>query len=80
MKSYPPIFDLQLLTLSFLPGYFLFHKAALLNKNMRNKLPKAGLLDQLIIVTVNKELATISDLPQVESFLYAVSLADGIQI
>lgn len=47
---------------------------------MRNKLPNAGLLDQLIIITIKKELTDHSDMPPIESFLYAVSIADGIQI
>jgi hypothetical protein len=37
----------RLLTFSYLDGSTLYHKIALLNKEMRASLPNSGLLDQL---------------------------------
>ena len=62
---------------SYLPGATLFHKIALLNKEIRKELPDAALLDQIIVVTVTKEQADIGEtmFPH-DSLMYAVRLAD----
>ena len=67
--------------ISFLQGGILFHKIALLNKHFRKQLPQSGLLDQIISITVKKELSDIGEtFFPFESFIYAVKLADCFEV
>ncbi len=51
---YPGSSDLFLLTFSYLHGFELFHKIAVLNRKIRESLPHAGLLDQVIIIGIKE--------------------------
>ena len=77
---YPESTDLKLLTLSYLAGYDLFHKAAVLCKLLRKELPKSGLLDQTKVITIKAPTGDYPDYLPVNSFKYAIELADQIQI
>ncbi len=68
---------LQLTIFSYLPGCDLYHKIALLDKATRKQLPKTGLFDQVIIISL-KELQDYNVIPMT-SLLYALRLADSIQ-
>ena len=70
----------MLKTFSYLPGCDLFHKVALTSKSIRQKLPKSGLLDQIRVITVKLPTNNYPDLFPVDSFTYALELADSIQI
>ena len=73
--------DPKLKVFSYLPGSVLLHKIALLNKSIRATLPKSRVLDQIIIITVRKELTNAGEvLFPANSFIYAVSLADCFQV
>ena len=71
---------LKFVIFSFLPGCDLFHKCALISSKVREKLPGSGLLNQLKVITLKHEMAENQVLPSATSFLYAVSLTDGIEI
>ena len=66
------------MVISYLPGCDLYHKIALLNKEYRKILPKSGLLDQAIVITL-KNLPDYSKIPMTSLF-YAISLADSFQL
>jgi len=76
--SYPESPDLRMVTFSFLSGCDLFHKIALTCTSIRKHLPKAGLLDQVKVVTIKAPTDNIPDRLPLESFKYALSLADSI--
>lgn len=70
---------LKLTVLSYLPGYTLFHKIALLNKETRLKLPECKLLDQKKNITLKKfahNFEYSNPLPPLENLTYALKLAD----
>ena len=68
---------LRLKICSYLPGYVLYHKIALLNKETRESLPNIGLFDQPIVITLKKQ-HDYSKLP-LHDLIYLISLADFIQ-
>ena len=69
------------LVCSYLPGATLFHKIALLNSQVRENLPQAALLNQIIVITVKKEKADIGEaMFPANSLFYAYRLADCFQI
>lgn len=61
-------------------GYDLFHKIAVTSKKIREMLPKAGLLDQIIIISIRATDEYLPDVLPFMSFNYAVSLADCIRV
>ena len=63
---------------SYLPGCCLFHKIALVNKEVRRNLAKFKLLDQKKVITRREYPVGEDLLPELNSFLYALSIADGI--
>jgi hypothetical protein len=74
----------RLLSFSYLDGATLYHKIALLNKEMRASLPNAGLLDQLkVLKSIN--YFDESDIISRQVFFsklklkYALNIADNIQ-
>ena len=71
---------LKFLIFSYFSGCELLHKCANINKRIRQQLPQSGLLNQIKIVTIKFEMTEQKILPNAESFLYAMSLVDGIQI
>ena len=77
---FPHSHDLRLLTFSFLSGDELFKKIAVLNKKLRQSLPGAGLLDQHKSISIKCTDCEITDEFALDSFLYAVSLADSFQV
>ena len=62
---------------AYLPGATLFHRIALLNKKVREELPKAAMLDQIITIPISKDKSASSEniFPK-DSFIYAVRLCD----
>lgn len=70
----------KLLTFAYLRGCELFHKFAVLNKQIRAMLPRAGLLDQNIVIGIIPSENYLPDVIKISSFLYAVSLADSIRV
>jgi len=63
----------RFLVFSYLSGCDLFHKIALLNKSYREKLPSAGLLDQIISITIKKSYSDDGEVFfATNSFLYAI--------
>ena len=77
---YPGSSDLQLLTFSYLPGSDLFHKISVTCKSLRSVLPNSGLLDQIKVITIKAPTENYPDCLPVDSFKYALELADSIQI
>ena len=75
---YPESSDLRMVTFSYLPGCILFHKIALTCKSVREHIPKSGLLDQVKVVTIKAPTDNYPDRLPLESFKYALSLADSI--
>ncbi len=73
---YPESSDLQLLTFSYLPGCDLFHKIAVTCKSLRKVLPNSGLLDQIKIITIKAPTDNYPDYLPVNSFKYALELAN----
>ena len=65
---------------SYLSGCEIFHRIALTSKRIRDQLPDSGLLNQIKVITIKHEKAEEMSLPKAESFLYAIRLADGIQL
>jgi len=65
---------------SYLAGCDLFHKIALTCKDIRQRLPNSGLLDQMRVITVKFTLDEESLYFNKNSFNYALALADSIQI
>ena len=78
--KYPESSDLQLLTFSYLPGCDLFHKISVTCKSIRSVLPNSGLLDQIKVITIKAPTENYPDCLPVDSFKYALELADSIQI
>ncbi len=70
------------LTFSYLTGCELFHKIAVTGKQVRDKLPDSGLLDQDKVITFKKfELSDVyPEVPPVNSFSYALELSTAIRI
>ena len=68
--------DILLTIFSFLPGCTLFHKIATTSKTVRSKLPNAGLLDQIIQITIKEEYSTNSKVIPFDSLMYIVTLVD----
>ena len=63
---------------SFLEGDDLFHRISILNKKIRETLPKAGLLTQIKIVTC-KELHAFRNIEiALNSFEYALKITNGL--
>ncbi len=77
---FPASKDLRLLIFSFLPGCDLFHKIAVLNKNIRKSLPYSDLLDQDKIITIKASSDNYPNFLPIDSFLYGVNLASTIRI
>ena len=77
---FPNSNHLRLQTFSYLAGCALFHKIAVLNKSIRINLPKSALLDQFKIITVKASKDHYPDPLPLESFRYALLLANSIQI
>jgi hypothetical protein len=75
---YPESSDLRMVTFSYLPGCILFHKIALTCKSIRKLMPESGLLDQIKVVTIKAPTDNYPDRLPLESFKYALSLADSI--
>jgi hypothetical protein len=70
----------QFTVFSYLSGSDLFHKIALTSKGTRQKVRKAGLLLQMRILTVDQN-NILSHAPLIQhSFLYAMSVVNGIQV
>ncbi len=68
---------------AYLPGWDLFHKIAVTSKYAREKILKAGLLDQDKVVTLRRRVCSSTkcvEVPPFNSFLYAIELSDAIQI
>lgn len=80
MKQYPNSNDLKLLTFSYLPGNVLYHKICLTSMSIRNQVPRSGLLDQVIVVTVKQMPDGSPAIPSHKSLKYVTKLADTIQI
>ncbi len=78
--TFPGLTHLQLLIFSYLHGYELFHKIAVTSKKMRERLPKAGLLDQLKEIGIIASDKYIPYVITLSSFLYAVRIANRIRI
>ena len=72
--------NLRLLTFSYLPGCDLFNKIAVTCKYLRSVLPNSGLLDQIKVITIKATTDSKPDIPPLDSFRYALTLADSIQI
>ncbi len=70
----------RLQTFSYLHGCEIFHKIAVLNKQIRALLPSAHLLDQFIVIGIMPSEKYLPDVIKIKSFLYAVSLADSIRV
>ena len=47
--------NFKLMVFAYLPGQTIFHKVALMNQRIRDLLPNAALLDQIITITITKE-------------------------
>ena len=71
---------LRLETFSYLPGCDLFHKISVTCKSIRSMLPNSGLLDQIKVITIKAPSDNYPDYLPVDSFKYALELADSIQI
>ena len=64
---------------SFLPGNVIFHKIAVLNRNLREELPKSGLLDQEIELSLKvNSLRNGNRPPQTNDLVYGLNLATVI--
>ena len=63
----PP--DIVLVIFSHLPGCHLYHKTAVLNKQIRSNLPTARLLDQTIVISMKSNLP-----PNYEEFTSCLEL------
>ena len=61
-------------------GNTLFNKIAVLSQEIREHLPNSGLINQLIKITVTAECSLLEEEPAADSFLYALRLADSIQL
>ena len=72
--------DLQYKVLSYLPGCDLLHKISLLSKGIRFEIPRAGLLNQLIVLVVKEFKSGVVTIPPLSSFEYALSFADVIHL
>jgi len=83
---YPESTDLRLTTFSYLTGCDLFHKIAVTCFSMRESLANSGLLDQIKVITIKAPTDNYPNIPPldsfryVDSFRYALNLADSIQI
>ncbi len=73
---------LMFLTFSYLTGCELFHKIAVTGKQVRDKLPNSGLLDQDKVITFKKSELSYEcpEIPPVNSFSYALELSTAIRI
>jgi hypothetical protein len=80
MENFPQTELPTLIVFSFLPGNILLHKIALLNKRTRAKLPNSAIIDQIKVVTVKEFQNDFEIIPAVDSFLYTISLVNGIRI
>jgi hypothetical protein len=69
----------RLLMFSYLPGNVLFHKIALLTKEVRKSLPNSGLLDQIKVIGIKETAVKLPGPFPTQSFVYAISLADSIR-
>lgn len=82
MKDYLQSGNFKLLVFSFLNGSVLFHKIALLNKDLRKKLTNSALLDQDKVIRIKKRILRqgklFSELPDA-SLCYANSFADAFE-
>ena len=77
----PALPNLALFTVfSYLTGADLLHKIALLNLVTRSRLPNAGLLTQIRILKLQQYDKIISDLQIIPSFLYALTIVDGLEV
>ena len=63
-----------------MPGCDLLHKISLLSKNIRAEVPRAGLLNQLIVLSAREFKAGVVTIPPLNSFEYALSFADVIHL
>jgi len=76
--KYPESRHLQLTTFSYLTGCDLFHKISVTCKAMRKSLPNSGLLDQIKVITIKSKYDDYPGYLPVDSFKYALELADSI--
>jgi hypothetical protein len=72
MEAFP--LHRMLIIFSYLSGADLYHKVSLLNKGIRHSLPKAGLMDQV-------KLLSYKEAPKSYSYLkYALSLVNVVEL